>query len=1151
MAATAADPPGSSDRKVGPPMRPLIRTVSAVLASAAVVVSGALLAAPASAASAGLVIGEVYGGGGNSGATLTNDFIELQNRGSVPVSVDGWSVQYHPSSASGSWQTTPLSGTVPPGGYYLVQEGAGQGGSAALPTPDATGGIALSATAGTVALVSSTSALTCTASDTCASAAVDLVGYGSAAIREGSPATGASNTASVQRVAGPDTDANSADFTAAAPTPKAQNTGPTGPPVDPTPGAVRIRDIQGTAFLSPLAGQRVERVPGVVTAVRPTGYFLQDPTPDADPATSEGVFVYTGSTPAVAVGDSVLVSGRVTDYNPGGNPSNPTVSTLALTEIGSATTSILARGVALPAPVVLTPTTVPESYAPDLGGANIETGAIQRSRSALDFYESIEGMRVEVDDARVVGPSNQYGDQFVTTKPEQNRSSRGATVLEADNATPSGRLKIVPADGAKLGLRVGDVLAGPNVGPLDYSQFGGYTVVATTLGTIVRSGLQRSTADRQDADQLAVATYNVNNLTPTSPPEKFAALASGIVANLASPDVVALEEVQDNTGATDDGTVAADQTLTTLTRAIADAGGPRYQWRQIDPVNDQDGGEPGGNIRIAFLFNPERVSFVDRGDPSVDRSTTATAVTRVSGSAQLTLSPGRIAPTSDAWTSSRKPLVGEFRFRGRPVFVVGNHWNSKGGDQSADGRYQYPAQSSRIQRQKQATEVRGFVDALLKADARAKVVIAGDFNDFPFSPPVQTLTAGGALTDLIATLPKEERYTYIYNGVAQVLDDILVSKGAGRVEYQVVRLNAEFEDQVSDHDPQVVRLRVASAVPTLPVCRPSALALGYSDRLDTVQRDGVTLGGLSSLAYDRRAGAYVSTAEGRDAEPARLWFVTNPWSPEVARDPLVLKRPDGTPYTGQTADDEGVAVLPNGDYLVSSETEPSIRVFGRDGVQTGELPVPGRFAVTGTTLPGSAVPGEATSDATLEGLTISPSGRTVVAAMEGALSGDVSATGDATAHRFLVYGQDRRGAWTLSKQLAYRADAGQRIAEVAAYGDDSLLVEEASSSPVTGDAVKLYAVTDVDRAADVSTVGNLSAAPASAFPAKKLVADLGTCPTLGATAKRFQANPLLENYEGMAVTVGLFGAYSVSLISDDDVSATRTTRVLNLGVRLP
>lgn len=329
-------------------------------------------------------------------------------------------------------------------------------------------------------------------------------------------------------------------------------------------------------------------------------------------------------------------------------------------------------------------------------------------------------------------------------------------------------------------------------------------------------------------------------------------------------------------------------------------------------------------------------------------------------------------------------------------------------------------------------------------------------------------------------------------------------------------------------------------------CPPSAIALGYSDALDKLTYDGTELGGLSSLAYDPRARAWVSAVDNHATDPARIWSFRDLAHPTVTGDPLVLKRPDGTAYNGQNSDNEGLAVLPDGDYLVSSETEPSIRIYGRDGVQKQELPIPARFAVTGTT-----PAGQATNNATLEGLTITPDGRTVIAAMEGALSGDVSASGDATLHRFLVYTQDRHGDWTLEKQIAYRTDAGMRVPEVTAYGDDAFLVEEASFSATAGNAINLFAVTGLHRARDVSGIDNLSTAPARTVVNKQLVSDLVACPTLGAPAKETQANPLLDNFEGMAVTGRAFGLTGVSLISDDNFSATQTTRVLNLLVRLP
>ncbi len=167
----------------------------------------------------GVVISQVYGGGGNNGATYTNDFIELYNRGSSAVIVDGWSVQYASSTGS-TWQVTTLNGSIPAHGYYLVQESKGAGGTSALPTPDATGGIPMAGGAGKVALVSAATAL----SGSCpTSAAVDFVGYGAANCFEGSGPTGglANATAAIRNGNGDqDTNDNASDFTVAAPTPR-------------------------------------------------------------------------------------------------------------------------------------------------------------------------------------------------------------------------------------------------------------------------------------------------------------------------------------------------------------------------------------------------------------------------------------------------------------------------------------------------------------------------------------------------------------------------------------------------------------------------------------------------------------------------------------------------------------------------------------------------------------------------------------------------------------------------------------------------------------------------------------------------------------------------------------------------------------------
>ncbi|MFE5404869.1 endonuclease/exonuclease/phosphatase family protein [Streptomyces sp. NPDC056580] len=574
--------------------------------------------------------------------------------------------------------------------------------------------------------------------------------------------------------------------------------------------SVRVHDVQGTTRISPFAGQKVTDVPGIVTATRTygssKGFWLQDPTPDDNPATSEGVFVFTSSTPKVAPGDSVTVTGTVSEYVPGGASSG----NQSLTEITKPTVTTVSTGNAVPAPVVVDEDAVPDAYAPagDTAAAGSVNGlTLDPSKYALDYYESLEGMNVQVADARVVTATDPYSELWVTVKPNEHPSGRGGTVYGSYDSQNTGRLQIQSL-GSTAGFpaaNVGDTLAGTTTGPLDFNQYGGYTLVASKLGTLRSGGLERETTRKQSDRELAVATYNVENLDPSD--ATFDQHAAAIVHNLQSPDIVSLEEIQDNNGAKDDGTVDASETVNKLIDAIVAAGGPKYEWRSIDPVNDQDGGEPGGNIRQAFLFNPERVSFTDRtgGD-----STTPVGVTKVRGKAQLTASPGRVDPANAAWANSRKPLAGEFVFRGKTVFVIANHLNSKGGDQGLTSQYQPPVRSSEIQRHAQATVVNAFVKDILSVQKNANVIALGDMNDFEFSGTAQLLEGDGELWSAIKSLPKSERYTYDYQGNQQVLDQILVSPAIRRdcgLEYDSVHINSEFSDQISDHDPQVLRFR--------------------------------------------------------------------------------------------------------------------------------------------------------------------------------------------------------------------------------------------------------------------------------------------------------------------------------------------------------
>jgi predicted extracellular nuclease len=779
---------------------------------------------PASALSTDVVISGVYGGGGNSGAVFTNDYIELANLTGTPIDVSGWSVQY--ASAAGSvFQTTSLSGSIPANGRYLVQEAAGAGGTVSLPAPDATGSIPMSATSGVVALVTTQTPLVgCGISCATAPGVKDLVGYGATANVETVAAPGLSNTTALARSGSmTDTDNNAADFAAGVPT--ATNSAGTtvsasdpGGPTDPTPGPVRIHDIQGAGRISPLVGQIVTNVPGIVLAVRSTGsargFWFQDPTADADPLTSEGLFAFTGSTsPSVVPGDSVLVSGRVTEFRPSSGAQT-------LTELGGGVTvQVLSSGNALPAAV---PVALPDAFTTT--GA-LEAQPLEPSSYALDWFEVGEGMLVTLmQSTRLVSPvDTEFDELWVTLKPQQNPTPRGGTVYSSYADPNSGRLLVVALEAEVPAADVGSTLAAGTTGPLDYQSFGGYVLQATTVGAITPSTIRRQRVlPPARKDDVSIATYNLENLAATSPEEKYAALAAGVVHNLRSPDILALEEVQDDNGPVNDTDVTADQTLTRFVAAILAAGGPRYRWRTIDPVDDADGGEPGGNIRQAFLFNPRRVAFVDR--PGGTATTAVAVVRRARHDVRLSVSPGRIDPTSEAWLSSRKPLVGEFVADGERLFVVANHFNSKGGDAPLTAAVQPPTRSTETQRLLQAAEVRDFVRELVgQSHGKARVIVLGDLNDYPFSPVLQTLTDNGTLLrNLWFSLPPNQRYSYIFDGNSQVLDHILVSPAIRHVSYGVVHLNAEFAEQASDHDPQIMRLLSDCEGRHLPPrCRPS------------------------------------------------------------------------------------------------------------------------------------------------------------------------------------------------------------------------------------------------------------------------------------------------------------------------------------------
>jgi hypothetical protein len=270
--------------------------------------------------------------------------------------------------------------------------------------------------------------------------------------------------------------------------------------------------------------------------------------------------------------------------------------------------------------------------------------------------------------------------------------------------------------------------------------------------------------------------------------------------------------VQDNdgvAGGTGSTVVDASVVWARLVQAVQAAGGPTYQYRQIDPVDDAEGGAPGGNIRVGFLFRTDRdVEFINR--PGGGPTTETTIVAQPSGP-RLSSSPGRIGTQSPAFDDTRKSLVGEFRARGKKLFVVVNHFSSKTDDQPLFGPAQPPTRFSEVARHGQAQVVHDFVETLLAVDPDANVIVLGDVNDFEFSQTVDILEAGAVLRSLVKDLAATERYSYVFEGNSQVLDQILFSPNL--VDqflhvYDVVHVNSEFADaiQASDHEPSVVRI---------------------------------------------------------------------------------------------------------------------------------------------------------------------------------------------------------------------------------------------------------------------------------------------------------------------------------------------------------
>ena len=564
---------------------------------------------------------------------------------------------------------------------------------------------------------------------------------------------------------------------------------------------LRIHDIQAMQHRSPFEGKTVAAVPGVVTAVSANGFWMQDPQPDGDRRTSEGIFVFRGGSPAI--GTAVTVSGLVEEFRPGNDPDN-----LTTTEISNPTVVPVGMGSIAATKLGKKGVRPPQKFIDNDSTGDVEMNLVfDPWQDGIDFHESLEGMWVKIRKPVVVGPTSSFDElPVVSDGAASRRTERDGVIIRPKDFNPE---RFILDDGMAEppDAHVGDGLEGPVRAIVDYS-FGNFKYLLTESPARIDNGLEREVTQRPGRDELSTGSMNVENLTFVDANEaKFTRLAQILVENMRSPDIVAVEEIQDNDGAANTPVTDATLTYERFIAKIAELGGPEYEFTQIDPVDDQDGGQPGGNIRVGFLYRTDRgLDFVERaGGTSVN----STRVIDGPSGPRLLFSPGRLDPTNPAFAASRKPLAAEFRWRGETVFAVANHFNSKGGDQPLFGRFQPPSRPTEVQRHQQAQVVNDFVDEILALDEEASVIVLGDLNDFEFSTTIATLK-GGVLHALVDTLPQKERYTYVFEGNSQVLDHIVVSDALLRETklYDIVHVNAEFADQASDHDPQVALFKL-------------------------------------------------------------------------------------------------------------------------------------------------------------------------------------------------------------------------------------------------------------------------------------------------------------------------------------------------------
>ena len=573
-----------------------------------------------------------------------------------------------------------------------------------------------------------------------------------------------------------------------------------------------IGEVQGESHQSPLVGKEVVINNVVVTKTdEGKGFYVQDKVSDNNPKTSDAVYV--ASEEKVESGDLLKVQGTVKEgymeeysVRPGQTFKKPAGS-LTVTQIINATITKLGKAdlpkalnisEKMPKDIV---DNTPTKYNPET--------------EALDYWESLEGMRVEVTKPKVTGP--QYkGDIYVLPgdyKGQKLNNIGGVNLRPGVQNT-----EVLPITvGNKFVAKAKDYFNENITGVVTYKNKT-YKIDPSSVPAIQDGGLTREVSKIYPSeDKLTIASYNIENFSANNnghdetPEEKVDKIANSFIKEVHSPDIITLIEVQDNNGGVNDGTVDGVKSGEKLAQRIKSLGGPDYKYTEIAPVDGKDGGKPGANIRVAYLYNPKRVTLIGK-----EKGGSEEAARFVNG--HLEKNPSRVDPTSVHFEKVRKSLAAEFEFKGERIVVIANHLKSKLGDDAIYGSNQPSVENTKAKRIEEAKILNAFIKEGLRQNPNLKFVLTGDFNDFEFSDSVKTIV-GNELVNLMAEHEQGDRYSYFYRGSNQSLDNILISKNIkDKVVFSPVHINASFMEEhgrASDHDPVVVQIDFSK--PTAPV----------------------------------------------------------------------------------------------------------------------------------------------------------------------------------------------------------------------------------------------------------------------------------------------------------------------------------------------